>query len=123
LAGAQDRNTPAIEPSPATPRLSEKVVVEDGLGNRREDMTLGDVLDANERLAGLSEAEPGTSEIYGLLPSGEWGVIGVCVEKPMSQRTPDVQRSMTEFFRGRLPATFNDCGPAPGVVWPGSATG
>jgi len=45
------------------------------------------------------------------------------VEKPMSQRSLDAQRSMTEFFGGRLPATFNDCGPAPGIVWPESVPG
>ncbi len=109
--------------SAAGPRLNERVIIEDGFGNRRDDMTLGDVLEANSRLAKISEAEPGTTEIYGLLPSGEWGVIGVCVEKPMSQRSLDAQRSLTDFFGGRMPATFNDCGPAPGVVWPSSAAG
>ena len=120
---AQGQDGSATESSPAGPRLNERVTIEDGFGNRRDDMTLGDVLEANSRLAERSEAEPGTSEIYGLLPSGEWGVIGVCVEKPMSQRSLDAQRSMTEFFGGRLPATFNDCGPAPGIVWTDSFLG
>lgn len=100
------------------PDLTERVVIEDGFGNRRDDMTLRYVLDSTERLAELSEAEPGTSELYGLLPSGEWGVVGVCVERPMTQRSLHTQRVLTEFFGGRLPATFNDCGPAPGSAIP-----
>jgi len=124
LSVAQGQYGSGVERSSAVdPRLNERVIIEDGFGNRRDDMTLGDVLEANSRLAEISEAEPGTTEIYGLLPSGEWGVIGVCVEKPMSQRSLDAQRSLTDFFGGRMPATFNDCGPAPGVVWPSSATG
>lgn len=108
---------------PVAPQRDEKVTIGDGLGNSRSDLTYGEFLDEIERLGAAQSAPEGFMHVYGLLPSGEIGVTGVCIELPAPDGDPlpeqgadDSDRTVPE---GDVDVPGWECRPAPGLEVPG----
>ncbi len=107
-------------PSTPMPQGDEQVLVGDGHGQVVE-MTPNEWDVESQRINEEYAASGGEGlPMVGLLPSGELGVIGICL--PSESRT-----GLPEEYAAELPDNVDrngivpmSCGPAPGVEWPKS---